>query len=86
MATSAAVSVTDNPTVAIATPNGTRHDIAVHNDGAGTVYVGGATVTSATGFPIISGEDASFSLGESETLYGICAFGQSATLRVFHSS
>lgn len=86
MASSAAVAVDDDPVVAVATGNGTRHDIAVRNNGPNTVYIGGSAVTSTTGFPLGSGDDMAYTLGESETLHGVCASGESAALRVIQAA
>jgi len=86
MATSAAVAVDDDPVVALAAGNGIRRDVAVYNGGPNTVYIGGAAVTSAAGYPIASGADLVYPLGEAETLYGVCATGETAALRVLGSN
>jgi hypothetical protein len=86
MASSAAVAVDDDPVVALATGTGTRRDIAIRNNGPNTVYLGGSAVTSANGFPLGSGDDIAYSLGESETLHGVCASGESAALRVIQAA
>lgn len=50
--------------------------VAVYNNGSATIYVGGSTVTTATGAPIAAGAwGPSFDLGSPEGLYGIVATG-----------
>lgn len=40
-----------------------------------TVYVGGSTVTSATGWPVAGGTTASFDLEATDVLYAVVASG-----------
>lgn len=48
--------------------------LAVYNSGAATVYLGGATVTTATGVPVPTATwGPSFDLSISDQLYGIVA-------------
>jgi len=81
MASSAVVAVSTTA-VALAVGNGTQRDVAVHNMGANTVYIGGSGVTSAAGYPLAIDTDLVYPLGQAETLYGICATAESATVRV----
>lgn len=49
---------------------------AVANNGAATVYIGGAGVTTATGFPIAAGASMGFDLrSATDEVYGIVASG-----------
>lgn len=47
--------------------------LSVYNAGAATVYLGGAGVTTSTGYPVAAGEHLSADLGQSDALYGIVA-------------
>lgn len=50
--------------------------IAVYNNGAATIYIGGSSVTTATGSPVAAGTwGPTFDLGPGEPLYGIVASG-----------
>lgn len=50
-----------------------QRKVVVYQASGVTVYVGGAGVTTATGFPIPSGGSLSIELGPSDSLYGIVA-------------
>jgi hypothetical protein len=77
MATKAtAVTVTTTATQLDSTGDGYRSSPALcfYNNGSVTVYVGGASVTSASGAPVPAGSwSPGFVLGENEALYGITA-------------
>ncbi|HYC32122.1 MAG TPA: hypothetical protein VEB59_07500 [Gemmatimonadales bacterium] len=77
----AAVNIDADPAVPVTAGSGTRQQVAVHNAGPATVYLGGADVTAATGYPLAAGEHLGAELGEAQTLYGICDTGQTAELR-----
>jgi hypothetical protein len=77
----AAVPVTD-AAVALVAPTGSRRDVTVYNAGAETVYVDVGSATAAGGMPVGVGAYLTISMGEAETLYGICATGKTATARV----
>lgn len=75
----------DNRAVSVAT-TATRLDgdaegraasaVAVHNNGASTVYLGDSGVTTANGFPLAAGASVSFEMDDQgDTLYGIVASG-----------
>lgn len=49
--------------------------VAVYNNGAATVYLGDADVTTAVGYPVAAGEHFSIDLDTSEALFGIVAAG-----------
>jgi hypothetical protein len=49
--------------------------IMVHNNGAASVYLGGADVTTPTGFPLEAGESMAVDLRKGELLHGIVASG-----------
>jgi hypothetical protein len=70
----AAVTVANTPTsLIIASPQAdsvSGADIAVRNTSAVTVFLGGAAVTTSTGFPLFAGESVSMSIGE-DAVYGI---------------
>ena len=66
-----------------------RDLIEIENEGTTPIFVGGPTVTSATGLPVHPGEkfriDESVSIGVGRTLYGITAQG-SNYVRVLEST
>lgn len=82
MATAVKVDVTASPAVRIVPPVGYLRPIAVHNNGAGTVYLGGSDVTAAAGFPLEAGGDFTATLAAEEALYAICGGSDTASLRV----
>ena len=54
----------------------------IKNSGASTVYIGGAAVTTATGFPLAPGAQLDFiELKNNETLYAICPAPDSTTIK-----
>ena len=79
------VSMTQTAAVimAAAAPAHYRYSITIRNlDAANTVYLGAASVTSATGFPLKPGE--SFTLDRNDAaIYGICGSGLTATVAYF---
>lgn len=84
--TPTAIAITDTPSVLIA--DGTdasmsdRIPIVVQNVGTDEVYLGGLGVTPTIGVSIIATEKLSIDLGPGDKLYGICAAGETATVRV----
>ena len=54
----------------------------IKNTGANTCYIGGATVTTSTGFPLASGATLeNIELKNNEVLYGLCGAAESATIK-----
>jgi hypothetical protein len=52
-------------------------------EGNNTVYIGKSNVTSAQGFPVAKhAAPIQFSLGVGDGLWGICASGQTETIRI----
>lgn len=49
--------------------------LSAYNDGAATVYLGGADVTTAAGYPLAAGEHMAFDLNGGDQLFGIVASG-----------
>jgi hypothetical protein len=77
---SRAVTVTDAATRLDASTDGddsmAGQAIAVYNNGASTVYLGGSTVTTATGVPVAASSwGPGMELSISDQLYGIVASG-----------
>lgn len=70
--TSSQTSVSTGSATAVATAT-SDVDILVH--ASGTVWVGDASVTSTTGYPILSSADARIRLNAGETLYAVAATG-----------
>lgn len=76
------VVVTDVVTQLIEVDNLNR-PVWVQIEGNNTVYIGGANVTAAQGFPIVKhGAPIQGGLGVGEGLWGICASGQTETIRI----
>jgi hypothetical protein len=58
----------------------------VQIEGNNTIYIGGSNVTSAQGFPVAKhAAPIQGGLGVGEGLWGICASGQSETIRIITS-
>lgn len=75
------VTVTDTIT-AIPTDNlDNRKAIAVFNNSNNTVYVGGSTVTTTTGYPLQPFGSLPFDVSEGADVYGICDTGLTADVR-----
>lgn len=57
--------------------------VYVQIEGNNTVYIGGSDVTAAQGFPIVKhGAPIQGGLGVGDGLWGICASGQTETIRI----
>jgi hypothetical protein len=52
-----------------------RRSILIQNQGPLSVYIGGATVTTANGYELALKAGVEFAMGESQTLYAIAASG-----------
>ena len=60
--------------------------VYVQIEGNNTVYIGGSDVTSAQGFPIVKHTaPIQGGLGVGDGLWGICASGQTETIRIITS-
>lgn len=69
---STAVSVATTATVLVSSAG---QGVAVYNNGASTVYLGGSDVTTAIGYPLAAGAHVGIDLERGESLYGIVASG-----------
>jgi hypothetical protein len=79
------VVVTDAVTQLIAVDNINR-PVWVQIEGNHTVYIGGSNVTAAQGFPIAKhAAPIQGGLGVGDGLWGICAAGQTETIRIMTS-
>ncbi|CAB4135008.1 hypothetical protein UFOVP1226_54 [uncultured Caudovirales phage] len=76
---SAAVTVTTSPTLLIGADNQNR--VCVLHSGTGSVYIGGADVTSSTGIHLANGTTIEITVPINETLYGITSTS-TQTMRV----
>ena len=57
--------------------------VYVQIEGNNTVYIGGANVTAAQGFPIVKhSAPIQGGLGVGDGLWGICSSGQTETIRI----
>ena len=76
------VVVTDAVTQLVPVDNLNR-PVWVQIEGNNTIYIGGSNVTSAQGFPVAKhAAPIQGGLGVGEGLWGICASGQSETIRI----
>lgn len=70
-----------------AIPLTNRRSLQLYNNGAGTIYIGGSTVTAANGIPVPSGSYSDIiDAGVHMTLYAISAAGQNNDVRVLEVS
>lgn len=76
---SAAVTVSTTATLLIAADNQNR--VCVLHSGTGSIYIGGADVTSSTGIHLSNGTTIEIKLPMNETLYGITS-ASTHTIRV----
>ena len=76
------VTVTDTVTQLIERDNINR-PVYVQIEGNNTIYIGGPNVTSDQGFPIVKhAAPIQGGLGVGDGLWGICASGQTETIRI----
>jgi hypothetical protein len=76
------VTVTDTVVNLVPVDNINR-PVYVQIEGNNTVYIGGANVTAAQGFPIVKhSAPIQGGLGVGDGLWGICASGQTETIRI----
>jgi hypothetical protein len=79
------VVVTDAVTQLVAVDNINR-PVWVQIEGNNTIYIGGSNVTAAQGFPVVKhAAPIQGGLGVGEGLWGICASGQTETIRIITS-
>ena len=70
---STAVTVADTATLLATGGSSGGDSVAVYNNGAETVFLGGSGVTTAAGYPLGAGEHVGIDLERGESLYGIVA-------------
>ncbi len=73
---SSIVTITTSPTLIASLTTRASTDllpITIRNDSGVDIYLGGPTVTTATGLRLTDGELIPFELGQSDELYGIVA-------------
>lgn len=76
-------SITPMPAIALAN----RRSWQVYNNGTGTIYIGGSTVSSANGIPVPSGAYSDIiDAGANMVIYAISAIGQNNDCRVLEIS
>lgn len=76
---STAVTVTTSPTLLIAADNQSR--VCYLHSGSGSVYIGGADVSSSTGIHLPNGTTIEITMPINETIYGITS-SSTQTMRV----
>jgi len=77
------ITVTDAVTQLVPVDNLNR-PVWVQIEGNNTIYIGGANVTAAQGFPVAKhAAPIQGGLGVGDGLWGICASGQTETIRIF---
>lgn len=76
------VEVTDEVVELVSRDNINR-PVYVQIEGNNTVYIGGADVTAAQGFPIVKhSAPIQGGLGVGDGLWGVCASGETETIRI----
>jgi hypothetical protein len=76
------VTVTDTATQLVERDNINR-PVWVQIEGNNTIYIGGSDVTAAQGFPVAKhAAPIQGGLGVGDGLWGICASGQTETIRI----
>lgn len=76
------VTVTDTVTQLVERDNINR-PVYVQIEGNNTIYIGGPNVTAAQGFPIVKhAAPIQGGLGVGDGLWGICASGETETIRI----
>lgn len=77
-----AITVTDAATKIPTTNLDNRKAITIFNNSSSeTVYIGGSSVTTSTGYPLLPYQGLPFDLGSGGQLYGICNTGKTASVR-----
>lgn len=77
------VTVTDTATLLVGA-DPTNRPVWLQIIGNTTVYIGDSAVTSTNGFPIVKhSAPLEGALGPGQSLYGICASGQTETVCIF---
>ncbi len=78
-----AITVTATATKLPTTVLDNRKAITVfNNSNVNKVFLGGSTVTTANGYPLLPYQGLPFDLGSGGALYGICETGQTAEVRI----
>jgi hypothetical protein len=70
-----AVSVGGTPTLLPTTALANRERLIVYNNGSATVYLGGSTVTTSTGLPVLPGAAWTLDCGPDQAVYAIAQAG-----------
>lgn len=76
---SSSTTVGTTAVVVVAADNKYRQ-VHLHNAGGGKVYLGGADVTSSTGYHLANAESMSLEVPVGETLYAISASGTNSVI------
>jgi len=71
----AQVSATTTRAALLATTAGRKGIVVKHTTSGSTVYIGGADVTSANGWPLAADDPLEIDLGAQEQLYAVTASG-----------
>lgn len=66
--------------VLVVAPDNKFREVYLHNAGGGKVYLGGADVTSTSGFHLNNNEAMTVTVPIGESLYGISASGTNAVI------
>ena len=81
------ITATASPLYAGASPLSGRRQLSAYNDGEHTFYIGGAGVSSQTGFPVFPGQSVTvhFDPDVYVPLYAVTESGQSVAVRIWES-
>jgi len=81
-----AVTVSGGPTLLPPDALASRKDVIVYNDGPSIVYMGGATVSQATGIPVAADASFSLTLGRGELYATVSGLDPYSYVRVFEAT
>lgn len=81
-----AVTVSGGPTLLPPSSLKQRKDIIVFNDGPSIVYMGGSTVSEATGIPVESDASFSLTLGRGELFATVSGNDTHSYVRIFEAT
>lgn len=76
------VDIDESPAQLLAEGSGVGWPLVVYNEGADTVYLGGAFVDDTNGIPLVAGGLFTYEVPHQDDLYAICGTGDTATVRL----
>ena len=83
---SSAITVTTSATPLPDSPLEFRRALAIHNNGASTVFLGDESVTTSNGFPLLAGEKISFDISGTPNVFIYAIAAGSVNVRILELS